>query len=209
MVAGTQVNTQTNSRFLVYLLLVYSLHSFAFTFPGARGGFFHASAPALPFLFAAGADGLDAAVRWAGWRRRWNVQQALVVFTGAAVALAVVLSLYVAWGKFAAWRGADEVYREIGQWLDARGVPDGTIVMVGNPPSFWYHTHRPAIAVPNGNPATLLKACDRYGVAYVVLDANRPQGLAEVYSAQRTAGLELVTTFDDGRVQLYERVRAR
>lgn len=194
---------------LLYLLLAYLLHSFAFTFPGARGGFFHASAPALPFLFAAGAEGLDAAVGWVGRRRHWNVRQAQWVFATATVALAAALSLYVGWGKLAGWRSADEVYHQMGQWLDEHYVPHSAIVMVGNSPAFWYHTHRAAIVVPNGDFATLLEACDRYGAAYVVLDANRPQGLAEVYNARRTAGLKLVATFDGGRVQLYERVRAR
>ncbi len=192
----------------IYLLLAYLLHSFAFTFPGARGGFFHASAPALPFLFAAGAEGLDVAVGWVGRRRRWNVRQAQWVFAAATVVLAAAFSLHVGWGKLVGWRNADEVYRQIGQWLYEHHVPHSTTVMVGNPPAFWYHTHRVAIVVPNGDPATLLEACDRYDVAYVVLDANRPQGLAEMYDGRRTAGLELVATFDGERVQLYERVRS-
>jgi hypothetical protein len=188
---------------LVYLLLVYLLHSFAFTFPGPRGGFFHASAPALPFLFAAAAEGLDAAVGWVGRWRRWSVRQARVVFAVAMVVGAITLSAHVASGKLAGWRAADEAYREVGRWLDARAVPGGTMVMVGNPPAFWYHTYRPAVVVPNGDIKMLLAVADRYGVDYAVLDANRPQPLTGPYT-----GLELAATFAGGQVQLYRRVRS-
>jgi hypothetical protein len=188
---------------VVYLLLIYLLHSFAFTFPGPRGGFFHASAPVLPFLFAAAVEGLDAVVGWVGRRRRWIVRQAQAVFAVAAVVGAVALSAYVASGKLTGWRVADEAYQEVGRWLDAHAVPGGTLVMVGNPPAFWYHTHRPAVIVPNGDIEALLAAGDRYGVAYVVLDANRPQPLVQPYT-----GLELAATFAGGQVQLYWRVRS-
>ena len=187
---------------LVYLLLVYLAHSLAFTFPGPRGGFFHASAPALPFLFTAGAEGLEVAVRWAARRRHWNLRQAWAVFTVAAALAAVILSGYVAAQKLPAWRDADAAYLEVGTWL-ARQDAEESRVMVGNPPAFWYHTGHSAVVVPNGGVDTLLKVADRYEVDYVVLDQNRPQGLADLYASASTAGLVLVATFDNGQVQLY------
>jgi hypothetical protein len=188
---------------LVYFLLIYLLHSLAFTFPGARGGFFHASAVLLPFLFTAGVEGLDAMVGWASRRRRWDRRQAVLVFHTAAVAAAVALSLYAAAGKVPAWWGADEAYLEIHRWLDAHAVPDSTVVMVGNPPGFWYHTHRAAVVVPNGDADTLLEVCARYNVGYVVLDENRPHALAGVYEGAETVRLELVAVLDGGQVRLY------
>jgi hypothetical protein len=164
----------------VYLLLAFLAHSLAFTFPGPRGGFFHASAAALPFVFAAGAEGLEAVVGWAARRRRWNRQQAQIVFSAAAVMAAMALSVYVAAAKLPGWRGADAVYLQVGAWLDEHDAPDGTIVMVGNPPAFWYHTYRPAVVVPNGDVETLLAVADQYGVGYVVLDRNRPALLWEM-----------------------------
>ena len=189
---------------LIYLFLIYLTHSLAFTFPGPRGGFFHASAPVLPFLFVAGAEGLDAVVGWVGRRRRWNLRQAQVVFTVAMVVAAVAMSGYATVGKLSAWRDADAAYLEIGVWLDEQGVPDSTIVMVGNPPGFWYYTHRPAVVVPNGDANMLLEACARYDIGYLVLDVNRPQPLAGLYRGMRVEGLEPVATFDGGPVRLYE-----
>jgi len=190
----------------IYLLLVYFAHSLAFSYPGPRGGFFHASSSVLPFIFAAAIEGLKATVGWVGRRRRWNVPQATTVFTVAAVAAAISLSVYVTAGKVVAWRGVDETYIEIGQWLDTHQVPADALVVVGNPPGFWYHTHRPAIAVPNAPLDTLLEVCGRYGAAYVVLGPNDPIRLVEINSVSGN-GLEIVASFGGGRVRLYRRVR--
>jgi hypothetical protein len=86
--------------------------------------------------------------------------------------------------KLPAWRDAGAVYREIGAWLNARGVPDKSIVMVGNPPGFYYHTGVPAVVVPNGNLETLLEVCGRYEVNYLVLDSNRPVPLVALYEGR-------------------------
>jgi len=165
----------------VYLILVYLAHSVAFTFPGPRGGFFHASAPTLPFLFAAGAEGLDAAVRWAGRHRRWRLRQAQAVFCAAAVVAAVALSLDAAAAKLPAWQKTDAVYRQAGRWL-AQEEAQGAVVMVSNPPAFWFHTGHPAVVVPNEGLETVLVVTDRYGAGYLLLDANRPQPLAGLFA---------------------------
>ena len=190
---------------LIYLLLIYLTHSLAFTFPGPRGGFFHAGAPALPFLFTAGAEGVGETVRWAARRRRWDLPQARAVFTAAVVLAAVALSVHPLAQKLPVWRDADAVYLEISAWLARQGAEEAR-VMVGNPPAFWYHTGHPAVVVPNGDVDTLLAVADRYGVGYVVLDPNRPEGLAELHAGVGTAGLALVATFDGGQVRLYQRV---
>jgi len=186
----------------IYLILIYLAHSLAFTFPGPRGGFFHASTAALPFLFVAGAEGLETAVRWAARRRHWDLRQAQMVFATAAVLAAVVLSVYASVPKLSTWRDADQVYLEIGAWLAQRDAGEAT-VMVGNPPAFWYHTGHPSVVVPNAGVETLLAVADRYGVDYVTLDPNRPEPLAELYEDMETVGLVPVATFDGGRVQLY------
>jgi len=190
----------------VYLFLIFLTHSLVFTFPGPRGGFFHASAPVLPFIFAAGAEGLEVAVGWVARRRRWKLGQALVVFSTAAVLAAVALSGYVAAQKLPSWRDADAAYLEIDAWLEHQGV-EAVIVMVSNPPAFWYHTGRSAVVVPNAGVETLIEVADRYGVGYVVMDRNRPEALSELYRGVETAGLTLMTAFDGGKVQLYRRAQ--
>jgi 4-amino-4-deoxy-L-arabinose transferase-like glycosyltransferase len=186
----------------IYLILIYLAHSLAFTFPGPRGGFFHASTPALPFLFVAGVEGLEAVVRWAARRRCWDLRQAQAVFAVAAVLAAAALSTRAAVQKLPVWQQADEPYLEIGAWLAQQGAEEET-VMISNPPAFWYHTGHSAVVVPNGGVGTLLAVADRYGAAYLVIDPNRPELLAELYDDMETVGLAPVATFDSGRVQLY------
>jgi hypothetical protein len=186
----------------IYLILSYLAHSLAFTFPGPRGGFFHASTPALPFLFVAGVKGLETAVSWAARRRRWDLRQAQGVFAVAVGVGALALSAYTAVQKLPVWQQADEPYLEIGDWLAQQGVEEET-VMIGNPPAFWYHTGHSALVVPNGGVETLLAVADRYGAAYLVIDPNRPEPLTELYEDMEMMGLAPVATFDGGRVQLY------
>jgi hypothetical protein len=181
----------------------------AFTFPGWRGGFFHSSGVLLPFLHTAATDGLDAAVNWVGRRRRWNLRQARTVFAVATVMAAVALSVYAALHKLPAWWDVDEAYRELGAWLDARDGPADTVVMVDNPPGFYYHTGIPSVVVPNSDMDTLLDVCERYRVGYVVLDFNRPISLDGLYQGRVVSPrLVPVATFEEGRVVVWSVQRA-
>jgi hypothetical protein len=198
---------QTSFRLAsVFLMLNFMAHSLAFTFPGPRGGFFHASAAVLPFIFTAGADGIDAAVVWAGRRRRWNTRQAKVVFSTAAVSMAVLLSVGIATGKIAEARTADEGYREVGRWLERQGYPLDTPVMIGNPPGLWYHTHQSSVVIPNGDVEILLAASDRYNIEYIVLDRNVPQGLRDLYEGRTESPyLSITAQLDDGHIMILRR----
>jgi hypothetical protein len=187
-----------------YLLLIYLAHSLVFTFPGWRGGFFHASGGLLPFLYVAAVEGLDWSVHWVARRRRtWSYQEARAVFGGAAIVIAIALSGYTAWEKLTAWRRADVTYRRIDVWLTSQGVSNAT-VMAADPAAFWYHTRRPAVVVPNEDVRTLLTVCDRYGVEYVVLEVNHPAGLEALYEESEVPErLNLAVTFGEGSVKMW------
>jgi hypothetical protein len=187
---------------LLYLVTIYLAHSLVFTFPGWRGGFFHASSALLPFLVAAAMEGLDAAVAWVARRRRtWRLEQAQWVFTAAAVIAAVFLSTTLARAKVLEWREADTVYDAVGRWLADQGASDAGL-MVNNPPAWWYYTRRPAIVIPNGGVETLLEAADRYGMRYVLLEPSHPVGLAALYACEvdHPRLRELETWPDEGAV---------
>jgi len=62
--------------------------------------------------------------------------------------------------------------------LDADRAP----VAVNNPPGFFAATEWPAVVIPDGVPSVLHQVVQRYGVGWIVLDANHPQGLAELYA---------------------------
>jgi hypothetical protein len=154
----------------------------------------------------AGAEGIEAAVMWAGLRRRWNVSQAKVVFSTAAVTMAVLLSFGIAAGKIADARTADEGYREVGGWLETQGYPRDVPVMVGNPPGLWYHTQQSSVVVPNGNVEILLATSTRYNIEYIVLDRNVPQGLRDLYEGRTESPyLSEVAQLDDGHIRILRR----
>ena len=166
----------------IYLIGIYLAHSLVFTFPGWRGGFFHASSAVLPFLYTAGMKGLDTAIRWSAQRRRgWRYQQALPVFVTAAIMAAVLLSGYTAWQRIPAWRQSSILYAKVDRCLRDRGTPTAG-VMVRNPPAFWYHTERPAAVIPNEDVDTLLVVADRYEMDYVLLEEDHPAPLADLYT---------------------------
>jgi hypothetical protein len=69
------------------------------------------------------------------------------------------------------------------------------VVMVGDPPGYWYHGGGPSIAVPNEPVETVLAVADRYGARYLVLDRNRPRPLVSLYEGIEThPRLNLVET---------------
>jgi hypothetical protein len=196
---------------LVYLGAIYLIHSLVFTFPGWRGGFFHASSAVLPFLYAASLCGLDAATRWATKRRSgWRYQQARSVFSAAAVAGAMIFSSYIAWRKIPAWRGADTLYKEVDRWLTNQDAP-GARVMVNNPPAFWYHTERESVVVPNEDVHGLVQVAERYDVDYVLIEKDHPAPLSRLWAGTGSnPDLDLVASWGEGEgAMLYHLRRTR
>jgi hypothetical protein len=187
---------------MIYGVALYLAMSLAFTFPGMRGGMFHSGAALLPFIFVAAMVGLDAVVDWVAARRAtWDAATARRIFTWGLVALAVLVSGAIYAMRARNWNQADAVYATIGKWLD--GQPK-VVVIVNDPPGYVYHTSQPAIAIPNGDVDTLLAAARRYGATWVVLDPNRPVGLAGLYDQPSSdARLTLAQTFESGNKPVY------
>ena len=117
----------------------------------------------------------------------------------------MALGSYAAVQKLSTWQGVDVVYEEIGVWLKSRGVPADTVVMVGNPPGFYYHTSLSSVVVPNGDVDMLLDVCERYAVNYLVLDSNHPAPLRALYEGRVVSPqLVSVATFKEGRARVWK-----
>jgi len=188
----------------LYLAGVYLAHSLVFTFPGWRGGFFHASSAALPFLYAASMRGLQETLRWAvSRRRRWRYREARTVFAAGIVATAIGLSAYAARQKIPDWRAANALHKTVDRWLAAH---DGTgaRVMVGDPPAFWYQTRRQATVIPNGEVEAVLEVAERYGISYLLLEADHPAPLDALHAGQEGhPRLRLVEAWSEQDAVLY------
>lgn len=195
---------------ILYGVAMYGAMTLLFTFPGARGGVFHSCAALLPAVFAASMTGLDVCIDWAARRRRWDRQGARRFFSFGIILLSACLSLFVyrqrvigngSWSA-PAWNRADAIMHETGVWLAESGGYPNPIVMVGNPPAFYYHTGLQAIAVPNENAGRVLEAAHKYGARFLVLDQNRPAPLADLYDGRETVpGLSPV--WEKGPVRVY------
>ena len=170
-----------------YAVLLTLAMTLVFTFPGPRGGLFHSGGALLPFIFTAAIVGLDVAVEWVAIRRpSWDARLAQPAFGIGLVGLAVLVSAFLVYRGIAVearWRPGDAAYANLVEWLNARGE-NGTMVMLGDPPSYWYHGGGPSIVVPNEPVDVLLAAADRYGARYLALDRDRPRPLADLYEGE-------------------------
>jgi hypothetical protein len=172
-----------------YGVLLFLAMTFVFTFPGPRGGLLHSGGVLLPFIFTTALVGLDAAVEWAAARRRgWSASVAKRVFGAGLVGLALLVSSFLYYRGVMAgarWRESGAAYSYLVEWLAAHGQA-GAMVMVGDPPGYWYYGGGPSIVVPNEPVETVLTVADRYGARYLVLDRNRPTPLATLYGGTMT-----------------------
>lgn len=189
-----------------YGTLLYITMSLVFTFPGWRGGMLHSLSALLPSLYAAAMEGLDAFIRWMARRRRtWRVRQAQVVFGVAFVVMAMALSGVIYLRGLPRFRG-EHVYRQVGAWLDRHASPRSR-VMVNDPPTFYYHTRRECVVIPNAGVDVALAVMERYDVEYLALDQDNPS-LRSLYESPMGDGrLELVESFE-GPLYLFRRVAA-
>lgn len=160
----------------MYAVLLYAVMSLVFTFPGQRGGLFHSSIALWPWCMALAPIGVQRVVEWAAVRLpHWQPERAGRLFAALFVGLAFLLSVGVTLSRRPP-DSASAVYRQFGAQ-----IPDEAVVMVGNPPHFYYHTRRSAISIPNEPLDVMLQAARAFDATYLILDNNVPQPLAPLY----------------------------
>ena len=171
----------------VYLALLIGVMSFVFPYAGSRGGFFHSSSALMPVLWALAPLGLRRTVRWAAELRGWVVERAQTLYGWTAPALAGALTFGLLWSRVIggtpsepAWGGSAAAYVALAAELDSLD-PSRPAVAVNNPPGFFLASRSPSVMIPNGPPEALRAATARFNIMWVILDANRPEGLAGLY----------------------------
>jgi hypothetical protein len=172
---------------VLYLAVAFLVMSLVFPFAGPRGGFFHSSAALMPILWALAPVGLEWVVSWLSRRRRWRDGQAFPVLFGGAFALACVVTGLVFVRRVVGevsggweWERSYQVYQQVGQALRQLD-PDPGLVAVNNPPGFYLATGLSSVVIPDGTPEALEQVILRYGVEWVILEANHPAGLRQLY----------------------------
>ncbi len=188
----------------LYALGLHAAMTLVFAFPGYRGGLFHSAAALLPFWAVLSVLGLEAGVGWLARLRAWPRAQAQRVFSGAAVALAVALSLGVLSARLPRWNANGDFYRTL-----ADDLPPDAVVMVNDPPALYYHTGLAGVVVPNADPSVLPQIARQYGVTHLLLDVNRTAPFTRLWSGSeqrdflrliRVYGTETPDPADDRRL---------
>jgi hypothetical protein len=203
--------------FFIYASTLYLAMTLVFTFPSTHASMLHSTGALLPFLFAATIPGIDTAVGWVARRRRtWHPPTAKRVFRIGLTAVVVVVSLFdYCRSVFLSinpvelmplWNQANTGYVTVSHWLD-ENAPDEPVVMVVDPPAYYYFTHRPAIVIPNEEIDGIVQVAERYSAEYLILEYDHVPSLDPIYRGEDThPSLKAEHTFVDAAgnlVQIY------
>jgi len=204
--------------FYIYAAALYLAMTLIFTFPSTHASMLHSTGALLPFLYVAAIPGIDAAVGWIARRRRtWHPRTAQRVFRVGLTAIVVLVSLFnYCQGVFLSlnppairplWNQANTGYLTVSTWL-AENAEEDALIMVVDPPAYYYFTHRPSIVTPNEEIEGLLAVARRYGVDYLVLEYDHVASLDGLYHGDATYPLlQLRHAFEDSSgslIQIYE-----
>jgi len=172
---------------ILYLAIVLFVMSFVFPFAGSRGGFFHSGVAVMPVLWALVPPGLEVAINWGAKVRGWDRREAIKVLGTSVIAIVVILTGVLFWSKAIGpelnqprWESGLRTYNEVGDQL-RKLSPSPAVVAVNNPPGFYLATNLECVVIPNGTVDMLRAVIEHYHVGWVVLDVNRPPGLAILY----------------------------
>jgi hypothetical protein len=204
--------------FYIYAATLYLAMTFIFTFPSTHASMLHSTGALLPFLFVAAVPGIDTAVGWIARRRRtWHPPTARKVFRIGLTVVIVVISVFdycqavfLSLNPLAfepLWNQANTGYLTVSTWLAEEGARDA-LVMVVDPPAYYYFTHQPAIVIPNEEIEGILEVAHRYNADYLILEYDHVPSLNPLYLGQDThPSLELRHSFRDSNsdlVQIYQ-----
>ncbi len=168
-----------------YVLLLLGVMTIVFPFAGARGGFFHSSAAVMPLVWALTAIGLDQAGGRIAERFGWSPDRTRGMLASIGLITAAGISLWGLAGKSGAFGAGQSFDRNaISYGAAARAIPDqdrAGVVAVNDPPGYYLATGSPAVSIPGGDESSLRAVAERYGVSWVLLEFNHPQGLDDLY----------------------------
>ncbi len=164
---------------LAWILLLAAM-TLVFPFAGPRGAFFHAGAALQSIWWCLAPVGLDATVAFAR-RRGWFDDRAFVIFRGALVGIAILMTAVVFVIRvLPGWEREDGHYAKVESLLVQQGAPTDAIIIVRNPPGYNIVTDRQAIALPTGGVPSILAVAARYHARYLVLE---PEGTSDALRA--------------------------
>lgn len=179
--------------YTLLVIVLFVVMSLLFTFPGQRGSLLHSSTALWPWSMALAAAGIGIMVDWiAARRKQWQPAGARLFFAVTFTILVFFITLIVS-GSQPLNITEGEIYSQIGGDL-----PAGSVVMVGSPPDFYYHTGFPALVVPNEDPAGMWAAAQKFGATHLVLTKDTPRSLRDLYTGTAFSPIEPVRDYAQG-----------
>lgn len=144
---------------------IHAAFALVFTFPGIRGGLFHAVVALMPFWCVLGVLGLEDAVDVVARRlKHWNPPVAKRIFGLLLLVVAIVFSVSVSLPNRYSANSVPPLYLALQSQL-----PEGSRVMSGNPAQLFYFTGNGGVALPNSPVDLIPVIAARYEVDYLVI----------------------------------------
>jgi len=167
-----------------------------FPFAGQRGGFLHSGAALQPLLWALAGCGFEKMIDYGVKKRSWETGKATLLFGTTlfiilACATGFVYTERVIGGDLQnpQWNRSNRIALEVGRVIEEIGAEPGDKVMINNPPGLYAATGRKSIVIPDGSIDEVVNAANEFNVRYIVLEANHPEGLSELYQDPTSQGI--------------------
>lgn len=187
---------------------VFAIMTVIFPYQGARGGFFHSSSPFQPLLWAMVPVGFDAFISWGTRVRHWNYSQAHKVFQAGIIGIACFICIVLVFKRVIGrnleqpeWNQSNQYYVQLDSKINQEGILPEEIVMVNNPPGYYLASNRRCIVIPDGGIEQVLQVARRYNAHYLILEANHPAGLENLYKIPgEQTGFEYLFSYDGAHI---------
>jgi hypothetical protein len=195
---------------VLYYGLIFVLMTVVFPFAGSRGGFIHSAAGVQPFFWAMVPIGLDRLLRWGERKRGWHLDEARRVFQIGLVLIMVLLTSVIFYQRviekqngISAWQVEENHYYTVYEELVAnQNLKPDSVVMVKNPPGWFFVTGLPVIVIPDADELTMRNVSLQFNADILILEKDHVNGLNSLYntSSSRTG---LVKIMEIGTTQIY------
>jgi hypothetical protein len=195
---------------VLYYGLVFILMTLVFPFAGSRGGFIHSAAGVQPFFWAMVPIGLDRFLGWGERKRGWSSDEARRVFQIGLVLIMVLLTSVIFYQRvletqngISAWQVEENHYFSIHEELVAKKIlkPD-SVVMVKNPPGWYFVTGLPAVVIPDADESTVRNISKRFNADILILEKDHVNGLNSLYDTSLSK-IGFVKIMEIGTTQIF------
>jgi hypothetical protein len=158
---------------LLYAGILFAFNALFFAVHVPGGTFIHSAIGLAPYSYVLVMEGIAASVGWFAVRRRgWDTERATRIFSGAAVAFAVVAGAVGSVATQAGWatRVADHQFAAAA--LDAAGAPLTDRVMSIDASGTRYWSGRGGVVLVNDPVSTIEQVARAYQIRWLILERD-------------------------------------